>query len=203
MKRIYVAILLCLFATADMLQANVFEMAYMGQTLPDSATVTVPALQDAFGFGEMWCETNASGAGQGLVLNALADNINGGIATLIIEYNYLSPTRLEWCMGGQCSLFSEETTMTKQFSFTNGVANVLFTAANCQTEGRLLATLSATVSGETHMIKILFTNENNTDLHAIEGQSPSSGDWFSLDGRRFSKPSHGLFIKDGRIVFVK
>ena len=152
--------------------AQTFEFRYHGETLADGATVTIAAEEDEWGFGEMWCYTNpSSDPNNGLVLKLLSGSqAQVSVATLTINENTLNPLGLSWCMGGNCMYFGNNVSLTKEnFTVKNGSENVQFDAENIQSEGHLLATLTATIRGETHTVKIKFTNGE-------QGEVPVTGD---------------------------
>lgn len=136
--------------------AQTFEFRYHGESLADGATVTIQAEEDEWGFGEMGCYTNpSSDPNNGLILKILSGSQNSGDATLKIEENSLFPERILWCMGGNCMMVMNPS-ITKPFTAENGICLVQFDAENIQSEGHLLATLTATIGSETHMVKIKF-----------------------------------------------
>ena len=138
-------------------EAQTFEFRYHGESLADGATVTIQAEEDEWGFGEMWCYTNPSdNPNNGLVLDLLSGNQANGTATLTIDENTLNATNITWCMGGTCMPFGNKTSLTKDFTVTNGNCLVQFEAENIQSEGHLLATLTATIGSETHTVNIKF-----------------------------------------------
>lgn len=137
-------------------EAQTFEFRYHGESLADGATVTIQAEEDEWGFGEMGCYTNpSSDPNNGLILKILSGSQNSGDATLKIEENSLFPERILWCMGGNCMMVMNPS-ITKPFTAENGICLVQFDAENIQSEGHLLATLTATIGSETHMVKIKF-----------------------------------------------
>ena len=138
--------------------AQTFEFRYHGQSLPEGATVTIAAEEDEWGFGEMCCYSNpSSDPDNGLILKVLSGSGVQGNATLTIDEKTFEVSRLLWCMGGSCMQLNN-TTATKDFTDENGICQVSFDAEDITTEGHLLATLSATIGGETHVVKIKFTN---------------------------------------------
>jgi len=138
-------------------EAQTFEFRYHGESLADGETVTIQAEEDEWGFGEMWCYTNPSdNPNNGLVLDLLSGNQANGTATLTIDENTLNATNITWCMGGTCMPFGNKTSLTKDFTVTNGNCLVQFDAENIQSEGHLLATLTATIGSETHTVNIKF-----------------------------------------------
>lgn len=153
-KLLSIATLLLVSVPAVLAQS--FEFRYHGESLADGATVTIQAEEDEWGFGEMGCYTNpSSDPNNGLILKILSGSQNSGDATLKIEENSLFPERILWCMGGNCMMVMNPS-ITKPFTAENGICLVQFDAENIQSEGHLLATLTATIGSETHMVKIKF-----------------------------------------------
>ena len=157
-KQLLTVIVACLVMTPSIM-AQTFEFRYHGEPISDGGTVVIPAVEDDFGFGEMWCETNpSSNPSNGLILQLLSGTTATGNATMTITENTLNPVQITWCMGGLCERFINETTKDKEFSTNNGSVLVQFEAQNAQSEGVLLATLTATVGSETHSVIIKFVN---------------------------------------------
>ena len=141
------------------LVAQTFEFRYHGESLADGATVTIAAEEDEWGSGEMCCYTNpSSDPTNGLILQVLTGGNNQGSATMTIDENTFNPARILWCMGGNCMMFGSNTSITKTFIAENNICQVQFDAEDIQSEGHLLATLTATIGTETHTVKIKFTN---------------------------------------------
>ena len=157
-KKVFsIAILLIVSVPAVLAQS--FEFRYHGESLADGTTVTIVAEEDEWGFGEMSCYTNPSfNPNNGLILTHLSGNTVEGSATMTIDENTLNPSRILWCMGGNCVSFGSNTTITKPFYMNNGLCLVQFDAEDIQSEGHLLATLTATIGGETHTVRIKFAN---------------------------------------------
>lgn len=137
-------------------EAQTFEFRYHGESLADGETVTIQAEEDEWGFGEMNCYTNPSSDPiNGLILKILSGSQNSGDATINIKENSLFPARILWCMGGNCMPVMNPS-ITKPFTAQNGICQVQFDAENIQSEGHLLATLTATIGSETHTVNIKF-----------------------------------------------
>lgn len=148
-----------LLVSMPVVLAQNFEFRYHGESLADGATVTIASQEDDWGYGEMGCYTNPSdNPNNGLILQVLSGNLTQGSATLVINENTFNPSRLLWCMGGTCVNLGGNTSYTKPFTPQNGICQVQFDAENIQSDGYLLATLSATIGDETHSVKIKFTN---------------------------------------------
>ena len=158
MKRLLlIATLLLVMMPA--VKAQSFEFRYHGQPLADGAAVTIEAEEDEWGFGEMCCYTNpSSDPDNGLILKLLSGNTAQGTATVTIDENTFNPSRILWCMGGNCMTFGSNTSLNKDFTVKEGRCQVQFDAEDIQSEGHLLATLTATIGGETHTVKIKFTH---------------------------------------------
>lgn len=184
------------------LRAQTFEFRFHNESLYDGGQVIIPAVEDEFGYGELWCESNPSkNPGNGLVLKLLSGTSASGKATITIESNTLNPSTLKWCMGGECVLMKDKNTLTKDFSTSEGTVQVQFDAENIKSEGELAATLSATINGESHTVKILFTNGQSTMINAIK--SLRDDECYTLDGLKVDRPSKGLYIKNGKIILMK
>ena len=138
-------------------EAQTFEFRYHGESLADGATVTIAAEENDF--GEIACETNpSSNPNDGLVLQMLSGNYTQGAATRSINENTFMCENVTWCMGGLCTSFGSNTSLTKMFSFNNGICQVMFDAVDIQSDGHMLATLTAAIGGVTRTVKIKFTN---------------------------------------------
>lgn len=184
------------------LRAQTFEFRFHNESLSDGGQVIIPAVEDEFGYGELWCESNPSkDPGNGLILKLLSGTSASGRATITIESNTLNPSTLKWCMGGECVLMKDISTLTKDFSFTEGIVKVQFDAENIKSEGELAATLSATINGESHTVKILFTNGQSSMIKAIKSQW--GDEYYTLEGKRTDSPSKGLYIINGKKVLMK
>ena len=182
MNRLLLLLTAFLFAGSAAI-AQTFEFQYQGVTLEDGATVTIAAQEDFF--GEMSCETNPTdNPDNGLVLK-MQDLSAGNVkAVLLIQNNGLGASMMQWCMGGECSLALNKTSLTKTFA-PAGTMQVLFDATNIQGDGHLLATLTVTQNNQTRSVGILFTNEDAT---GIKGPSPVpslyGGEIYDLSGRK-------------------
>ena len=187
--------------------AQTFEFQYKGVTLEDGATVTIAAEEDFF--GELSCETNPSeDPNNGLVLK-MQDLSAGNVkAELQIQNNGLGASMMQWCMGGECSLALNKTSLTKTFA-PAGTVQVLFDATDIQGDGNLLATLTVTHNGQTRKVGILFTNEGATSIKSLTSTlSKGEGAVYDLSGRRVdsnfknqnSKLGKGIYIVNGKKV---
>ncbi len=203
MKKHLLLTLAVLLLTATMAKAQSFEFCYQGNTVPEGGTVTIAAVPDEFGFGEYWCESNpSSNPNNGLILKLLSGTTASGRANINIERNTLNPQTLKWCMGGECSLLNNKTTLDKNFSVSNASVQVQFDAENCQSVGDLLATLTATIGIETHTVKILFTY-GTSDVNNVNGDIQQDNVYFDLNGRRVDNPSKGVYVTNGKKIVIK
>lgn len=203
MKKQLLLSLAVLLFTVTTATAQSFEFRYQGNTVPEGGTVTIAAVPDEFGFGEYWCESNpSSNPNNGLILKLLSGTTASGTANINIERNTLNPQTLKWCMGGECSLLNNKTTLDKNFSVSNGSVQVQFDAENCQSVGDLLATLTATIGTETHTVKILFTY-GTSDINNVNGDIQQDNVYFDLNGRRVDNPTKGVYVTNGKKIVIK
>ena len=171
MKKTLVIAALCLLSMQAVI-AQTFEFRYHGESLADGATVTIVAEEDEW--GEMCCHTNpSSDPNNGLILQVMSGNVTQGTATMTIDENNLNPARILWCMGGSCMVFGSNTSLTKPFWANNGICQVQFDAEDIQNVGTLLATLTATINGETHSVKIKFINTGDSLRYIINDDGTS------------------------------
>ena len=179
MKKTLLMLTLFLSFLGTTVKAQTFEFRYQGQSLPDGATVTIAAEENAF--GELSCETNSSADPlNGLMLQMLTGNTANASATLQITHNTLSPQILQWCMGGVCTPFNNSNMLSKQFE-ANGAVQVQFDASNIQSKGYLMATLNVSVGFESHQVNIQFTNGESAGIANLTlRHAPST---FNLLGR--------------------
>ena len=203
MKKHLLLTLAVLLLTATTAKAQSFEFCYQGNTVPEGGTVTIAAVPDEFGFGEYWCESNpSSNPNNGLILKLLSGTTASGTANINIERNTMNPQTLKWCMGGECSLLNDKTSLDKTFSVSNGSVQVQFDAENCRNEGDLLATLTATIGSETHTVKILFTYGTSA-INNVKGDILQDNIYFDLNGRRVEHPSNGVYVTNGKKIVIK
>jgi len=185
--------------TTMSVKAQTFEFQYHGEGVADGGTVTIPAVEDEFGFGELWCESNpSSNPNYGLILKLNEGTEADGSATINIERNTLDPSIVKWCMGGECMLFNNKTSLTKSFSVTEGSVQIQFDAENIKSEGDLLATLTVTIGEEIRSVKILFTNGASTDIKSSVYSGNGLGQYYMLNGRKVERPLKGIYIRDGK-----
>ncbi len=157
MKKHLLTMVLVSLMLVPTIGAQTFEFRYHGESLADGATVTIVA--EVNEFDELACVTNPfNDPNNGLILKLLSGSQAQGNASINIEENSLNPARVLWCMGGSCVNLGSNTSYNKEFSTNNGIVQVQFDAEDIQSEGHLLATLTATIGSETHTVKIKFTN---------------------------------------------
>ena len=167
-KKIYLTATAMLFFFVTMATSQTFEFRFQGEKVEDGATVTIPAEEDEFGFGELCCVTNSSdNPNNGIILTLRNGQSAKGSATISIGHNSLDAAVLKWCMGGECTLFNDKTLLTKQFNVSGGSVQVQFDAENIRSGGYLLANLKATIGLESHSINILFTKVDISDVVAV------------------------------------
>lgn len=201
-KKLLIAIALLTW-TVISVKSQTFEFQYHGESVADGGTVTIPAVEDGFGLGQLWCESNPSNnPNNGLILKLLKGTEAEGSATASIVRNTLNPSLIKWCMGGECMLFNGKTSLTKSFSITSGSVQVQFDAENIKLEGDLLATLTAIIGEESHSVKILFTNGNSTGIGSSVYFGNDLEQYYTLDGRKIERPSKGVYISGGKKIVI-
>ena len=195
MKQRLLSILSMTLIAMAVCHAQNFEFQYQGKSVPEGGTVSIAAEEDIFGFGELWCESNPSdNPGNGLVLKLLTTTSASGVAKLTIEHNTVDPGTLKWCMGGTCNLLDGVTMMEKGFSTNNGIVLVQFDAENLRSTGYLMANLSATIAGESHSVKVEFTNGESTGMTSISDPRTETETCYSVSGTRLATSQHGINI---------
>lgn len=201
MKKLLLMTTALLFLIGTTVKAQSWEFQYQGKSIPDGGMVTIAAVEDDWGFGEMWCETNpASDPNNGLILKLLGNMTASGTASVSIDENTMDPAILKWCMGGECTLFNGKTGLIKDFTITNGSVQVQFDAENVRATGYLLATLTATIGAETHKVRIQFTNGASAGL-STTSTLPASNTCYDLSGRKVVENStRGIYIVGGRKI---
>lgn len=186
-------------------RAQGFEFQYRGQSLADDATITIVAEEDAF--GQLSCETNhVDNPSDGLmlkILSGLTANVN---AKLQITHNTLDAEMLQWCMGGTCMPFNNNTSLSKQFS-VDGSVQVQFDASNIRSNGYLSAVLTASVGLESHRVNIEFTNGEQSGVGSVVNRKYVAR-FYDLNGRCLKgRLANGVYlVSDGdgiRKVIVK
>lgn len=187
-------ITLCLCLLAGLvIRAQGFVFQYQGQNLADGETVIFTAEEDWF--GELSCETNsATNPNDGLMLKRLNSFATQASATMQITYNTLDAEILQWCMGGQCTPFNGQTSLTKTFKLADEV-QVQFDATNIRNEGFLQATLRVTIGLESHSVNIIFANGDIDGIGCVQAESGQKPIFYDLSGRRVSgRTSSGIYI---------
>ena len=101
MKRFFTFMVFMLALALTAVAQQPVQFYYQGQPLSDGATVTIQA--ETNDWGDLACETNPpSNPGNGLILKNLTNAEINGMATLSIRSRTMSPSLVQWCMGGQC-----------------------------------------------------------------------------------------------------
>ena len=136
-----------------------------------------------------------------MLVNATATKLSGS-ATLTITKDNLNPYMITWCMGGTC-VNIKNTPYNKDYSVpAMGSIPVQYDAVlddeNLQ-YGEMEATIAAKVGAGTITVKVVFTYTDPTHVSAAK-QKPVVLEYFTLDGRRISHPSHGVYVS--RITYV-
>jgi hypothetical protein len=103
-------------------------------------------------------------------------------------------------MGGTCQIMNDKITLEKTFTVNEGSVQVQFDAENCQNEGDLLATLTATIGSESHTVNILFTY-GSTGVSSMKTEYRSSN-YYTLDGCRVERTTKGIFISRGKKIAI-
>jgi hypothetical protein len=199
MKRFY---LLSLFLVVFILNgfAQKLYFQYQGHKVSNWGTVTINAEPDSFSPNEKSCMTNPpSNPKNGLVFVAEGKSGVSGSATMEIQSNTLSPTMIQWCMGGVCQLMTGTTKLTKSFTTgADGTTQVDFDATNVAAEGSLEASLSVTVDGESVMVTIKFVSGNITGIsHSIDAHEKAEK-CYDLNGFQSVPGSRGIYIRQGK-----
>lgn len=160
--------------------AQSFDFQYKGKSLENGATVTIAAEVDAF--GEFSCETNPSpNPMDGLVLVMPSGSKGNVTATLEIFDNSLNASRIQWCMGGECMVFGENTSLTKIFT-ADDMIQVLFDAGNIKSEGILKATLTVKHLFDKSTVNILFINGDSSGINSPQTPSSRTEGVYNLNG---------------------
>lgn len=157
MKRIITTLMMVLgFVFTAMAQSAQFY--YKGSPLAEGASIIVEAEEDDW--GDLNCETNPAGSkDNGLILKNLTSDEIKGVATLTINTNTLSPSRIQWCMGGQCVQI-KETPYNKDFVVpASGYIQVQFDAIPT-VFGELEAEIKARIGLKNTTVKVKFVNKD-------------------------------------------
>ncbi len=153
MKRIITTLMMVLgFVFTAMAQSAQFY--YKGSPLAEGASIIVEAEEDDW--GDLNCETNPAGSkDNGLILKNLTSDELKGIATLTINTNTMSTSRIQWCMGGQCVQI-KETPYNKDFVVpASGNIQVQFDAIPT-VFGELEAEIKARIGLKNTTVKVKF-----------------------------------------------
>lgn len=134
------------------------QFYYKGSPLADGASIIVEAEEDDW--GDLNCETNPAGSkDNGLILKNLTSEELKGVATLTINTNTMSTSRIQWCMGGQCVQI-KETPYNKDFVIpASGYIQVQFDAIPTA-YGELNAEIKARIGLKTVSVKVKFVNKD-------------------------------------------
>ncbi len=171
-----------LFAVLSVGAQN-FVFQYRGQNLADGETINITAEEDVF--GDLSCETNNPLApAEGLVLKLLNNSTATASATLSISSNTLNANMLQWCMGGECTPFSNQTSLSKRITVNNGSELVQFEAIGIQSEGVLKATLQVVIGLESHKVNIVFVNGDATSIETLQTIHRQDPVFYDFNGRR-------------------
>ena len=118
-------------------KAQSFEFQYQGQSLKDGDMVTIAAEENVF--GELGCETNPSAnPDNGLVLKFPEGSKGKVRGELEILHNTLNASIVQWCMGGECTMLGDKTSLTKMFDAAD-IVQTQFDASNIRNTGYLMA----------------------------------------------------------------
>lgn len=192
MRKVLLVMAVMMSVLMTSVKAQSFEFQYQGKSLEDGATVTIAAEPNAF--GELSCETNpSSDPNNGLVLR-LPEGYQGKVkAVLAIQQNTLNASILQWCMGGECVLLTEDT-QTKYFE-AEGIVQVQFDATAIQEKGNLLATLTVTIGLESHQVIIQFSNDDMTGVSQTLKTVEKNPAMYDLNGCRIKDMRRsGIYI---------
>lgn len=171
-----------LFAVLSVGAQN-FVFQYRGQNLADGETINITAEEDVF--GDLSCETNNPLApAEGLVLKLLNNSTATASATLSISSNTLNANMLQWCMGGECTPFSNQTSLSKRITVNNGSELVQFEAIGIQSEGVLKATLQVVIGLESRKVNIVFVNGDATNIETLQTIRRQDPVFYDFNGRR-------------------
>ena len=189
MKRFLLVTMALLSFVGFTVKAQSFEFQYQGKSLEDGATVTIAAEENAF--GQLSCETNPSAnPNNGLVLRVPDDYDKNARARLEILHNTLNASVIQWCMGGECTIFGVKPFLSKTFEAT-GYDQVLFDASSISDTGYLMAELSVTLQSNTIRVYIQFTNGDSAGINGIQYASEPRN-VYSLSGQIVSSGIAGM-----------
>ena len=201
MKKFLLVMMALLSIFGMSVKAQSFEFQYQGESVQDGDTVTIKAETNVF--GELSCETNPS-ANNGLVLR-IPETMKGRVnAQLEILNNTLNARMVQWCMGEECIMVGNNTSLTKAFD-AKEIITVLLEASNIQGSGSLMAKLSVSLNGQSRVVFVQFTNGDTTGIHRMQ-QTPAPQRVYSLNGQLLSHGkglSKGICIVNGNKVVIK
>lgn len=181
MRKVLLVMAVMMSVLVTSVKAQSFEFQYQGQSLEDGATVTIAAETNAF--GELSCETNpSSDPNNGLVLK-LPEGSQGSVkAVLEIQQNTLDASIIQWCMGGECVLVGNNSSLSKTFN-ADTITQVLFDTVNIQNEGSLTAKLTVTYDFASLIVYIQFSNGSTTEIKRVLREIGSKADVYDMNGR--------------------
>lgn len=186
--------------SALFIEAQGFVFQLQGQPLADGETITFSAEEDLF--GDLSCETNnVMNPTDGLMLKLLNTPIVTASATLQISYNSLNADILQWCMGGECTPFNNQSSLTKRFT-VEGETQVQFDAVGIHSEGYLKATLNVNIGLESHKVNIVFTNGDVDGIKPLSQRTSEERAIYDFHGRKVQgQLSHGIYlVEDGEHI---
>lgn len=197
MKKIF-TLLFLLLVVAQVCSAQSVYFQLEGKKLDSGQSVTIKAQPDSFFPDEKNCMTNPpSNPKGGLVLVMPVGG--SGSATLEILSNTLNPTLVQWCMGGACEPMNDKTRLSKTFTAgSDGIVQVDFDANNVKADGLLEAKLTATVSGETVVVNIRFTNPDTSGMKELKCAEQNSKRCYDLNGHSLQSAHRGIYIQEGK-----
>lgn len=150
-------------------KAQSFEFQYQGQSLKDGDMVTIAAEENVF--GELGCETNPSAnPDNGLVLKFPEGSKGKVRGELEILHNTLNASIVQWCMGGECTMLGDKTSLTKMFDAAD-IVQTQFDASNIRNTGYLMARMSVTYDFVTLVVNIQFTNGESAGINNMQKRS--------------------------------
>lgn len=203
MKKFLLVMMALLSIFGMSVKAQSFEFQYQGESVQDGDTVTIKAETNVF--GELSCETNPSAnPNNGLVLR-IPETMKGRVnAQLEILNNTLNARMVQWCMGEECIMVGNNTSLTKAFD-AKEIITVLLEASNIQGSGSLMAKLSVSLNGQSRVVFVQFTNGDTTGIHRMQ-QTSASQRVYGLNGQLLSHGkglSKGICIVNGNKVVIK
>ena len=190
MKKFLLVMMALLSIFGMSVKAQSFEFQYQGESVQ---------------VGELSCETNPSAnPNNGLVLR-IPETMKGRVnAQLEILNNTLNARMVQWCMGEECIMVGNNTSLTKAFD-AKEIVTVLLEASNIQGSGSLMAKLSVSLNGQSRVVFVQFTNGDTTGIHRMQ-QTSASQRVYGLNGQLLSHGKglpKGICIVNGNKVVIK